>query len=675
MAVFIAKQRSLVESWAKHKPARTQTGRSFAEAMDSFKKEFWVEIDARTADFSSALQQGIDRLLAKWPQQEAVNLRIRDEQGTIEIKTEKPKDGQRRGRAGLGDVFRYIRIYWRPYLGAGVLILGSMLSFQLFQTAFAYSLKVIVDGALAGAAVSTVVPIIGGLLLAFPLVAVISIYGERITARVSSRIANDIRLDIFDHLQQLSLDFYKQARLGDILARFSSDLDVVERGVATRLAPGVVAIVSVAINTAVLFYLQWQLALATIVLLPFVYPLLEYLTPRAADSQYKMKRQEAQMVNAVQENVRAQSLIKSFGIQTWMRGRFQGELTQLAERNVSANFDRALVETSSVMSLFFVELVITSIGALLVFNGALTAGSLLAYTAILSALNRDLYDILRRTYPHLIAAAGGARRIEELLHTQPTVREHPDAGTLSPFSEAIRFEDVTFSYTGHQPHLADVSLTINKGSFVAFVGSSGAGKSTIFNLLLRFYDVGSGRITYDGQDIREVTLASLRSQMGVVLQETFLFNASILDNIRVARPQATEAEVIAAAKAAELHEFILSLPDGYQTAAGEAGGQISGGQRQRVAIARALLYSPQILLFDEPMTALDNETAAEITATIERLAHNHTIIMISHHLPSVSNADQIFVLENGRILEHGTHSDLLATGQTYYELWQASQND
>ena len=210
---------------------------------------------------------------------------------------------------------------------------------------------------------------------------------------------------------------------------------------------------------------------------------------------------------------------------------------------------------------------------------------------------------------------------------------------------------------------------------MAFVGSSGAGKSTIFNLLLRFYDVGSGRITYDGQDIREVTLASLRSQMGVVLQETFLFNASILDNIRVARPQATEAEVIAAAKAAELHEFILSLPDGYQTAAGEAGGQISGGQRQRVAIARALLYSPQILLFDEPMTALDNETAAEITATIERLAHNHTIIMISHHLPSVSNADQIFVLENGRILEHGTHSDLLATGQTYYELWQASQND
>ena len=635
----------------------------------------WIELEARSENIIAALQTGIERILDAWPQNKQVGLRIRDKQGALEVTVDQPNKrkqrgagGRRGGRAGLKDVFRYIRIYWRPYLGAGVLILGSMLSFQLFRTAFAYSLKVIVDAALTGAAISTVAPVVIGLLVAFPVVAFASVYGERITARVSSGIANDIRLNIFDHLQQLSLDYYKKAQLGDIMARFSTDMAVVERGVATRLAPGVVATVSAIVNVGVLFYLQWQLALATVLLLPMVYPLLQALTPRAAESQYKMKRREAQMTNAVQENVRAQSLIKSFGIQDAMRDQFRTELKQLEERNVEANFNRALVETSSTMGLFFVELLMTGVGALMVFNGALTAGSLIAYTAILSALNKDLYDMLRRTYPHLISASGGVRRIEEVLKTQSSIVEKANATELPSFSSVIRFEDVSFSYDGKRTHLNNVSFDIKKGQFVAFVGGSGAGKSTIFNLLLRFYDVQDGRVTIDGHDVRDATLTSLRSQMGVVLQETFLFNASILDNIRVVQPKAS---VIAAAKSAELHDFILSLPDGYLTSAGEAGGRLSGGQRQRVAIARALLSQSPILLLDEPTTALDNDTAADVMRTIERLAETHTIIMISHHLPSVVNADQIYVLDDGQIVEQGRHDDLLAADQTYAQLWRS----
>ena len=658
-----------------HHRVRRKRAQTLTESLPSA-EEFWLKVDARSADFIASLQHAIDRIIAVFPHQERVRLTVRDQKGVLEMTAEKPKKGQgqgkKRGRAGLADVFRYIRIYWRPYLGAGVLILGSMLSYQMFQTAFAYSLKVIIDGAIAGAAFTSALPVLGGLLVAFPVVAVLTVYGERITARASSWIANDIRLDIYDHLQELSLDFYKKAKLGDILARFSSDMAVVERGVATRLAPGVVATASLVINAGVMVYLQWQLGLVTLVLLPLVYPLLEYLTPRASESQYKMKRREAQMVNAVQENVRAQSLIKSFGIQKLMRERFQGELKLLEERNVQANFDRSLVETSASMGLFFIELLMTGVGALLVFNGALSVGSLLAYTAILHNVNRDLFDILRRTYPHLISASGGIRRVEELLLTRPSIIEKENAYALPPFAEAIRFEDVVFSYDGKGKHLNNVNLTIEKGQFVAFVGGSGAGKSTIFNLILRFYDVGEGQVTFDGHDIRDITLESMRGQMGIVLQETFLFNDSIIENIRIVRPHATDEEVMEAARSAELHDFIMTLPDGYQTSAGEAGGQLSGGQRQRIAIARALLDKPQILLFDEPTTALDNETAADITATIERLAEDHTIIVISHHLETVVHADQIFVLADGRIVERGTHNALLATNGTYAQLWQAA---
>ena len=318
----------------------------------------------------------------------------------------------------------------------------------------------------------------------------------------------------------------------------------------------------------------------------------------------------------------------------------------------------------------------------------MTLGSLLAAMTVTESFYFSYGQLANQRITQWVEAGVGLRRLDELWKLQRTVMDTPDALALPPFHHALRFEEVTFSYNGpenaHEEdrrngqqqvrQLTDINLTIEAGQFVAFVGPSGAGKSTVFNLLMRFYDVTSGRITIDGHDLRDVSLASLRAQMGVVLQETFLFNTTIEDNIRIVKPNATKREVIAAAQAAELHDFILSLPDGYQTIVGENGGRLSGGQRQRIAIARALLVNPAILLLDEATSSLDVDTAAKVNATLRRVAQDRTVIMITHYLPAVVHADTIFVLKEGNLVEQGNHETLLAQAGVYSKLWQTQSN-
>jgi ATP-binding cassette subfamily B protein len=327
-----------------------------------------------------------------------------------------------------------------------------------------------------------------------------------------------------------------------------------------------------------------------------------------------------------------------------------------------------MVERSAGISILMLNVCIIGVGAYRAFNGHLSVGTLVSFEAVFLTLSYSL-SYVSQYVPSLVQAAGGLGHILRLLGERPQIVDPTVAMPAPRLSRDLTFDDVTFTYTGEQLNLRDLNLRIAHGEFVAFVGPSGSGKSTLLNLLLRFYDPLRGSISIDGYDLREVTQESLRSQIAVVFQENFLFNTTIRENIRMADPQASDREVEVAAAAAEIHDFINSLPQGYDTQAGERGSRFSGGQRQRIAIARAILRNPAILILDEATSALDPASEAAINATLARLARGRTVISITHRLSSIQTADQIFVLNHGRLVESGRHEELLAFDGVYRRMW------
>lgn len=530
----------------------------------------------------------------------------------------------------------------------------------------------IVDSALAGAAIGSVMPIFGGLLIGFPIVAGLTIFGESIKANMSSYISRDIRLDVFEHLQTLTLAFYKRSQLGDLLSRFASDVNSVENNFM-RTVDGAIAVATILLCLPILALLEWHLTALMVLSWPLIALLSKQITARAYESIYQFQKEQGKLLNKLQENLRGQPVIQGFFVHKTTRTRFEQELHEFRLVRAESSFFKALLEQTSVLSLLFSELTVTCAGAYLAIAGTLSAGSLIAFLTLQGIINKQLYTLARQTIPQIINASGSTRRLEELFQETPDIVDAPHAVELPPFSEAIRFENVSFGYTKSQQIINAIDLTIPAGQYVAFVGSSGAGKSTILSLLMRFYDVTEGRMTIDGQDVSDVTQESLRSQMGVVFQEPFLFDISILDNIRLVKQDATLEEVKAASKAAEIHDFIMTLPQGYDTHGGDAGGRLSGGQRQRISIARALVRQPTILILDEPTASLDAETSAALNITLNSLAQERTVISVTHQLLSVINADKIFVLEAGDIVETGTHEELLMRRGSYHQLWHKQQ--
>jgi ATP-binding cassette subfamily B protein len=331
-----------------------------------------------------------------------------------------------------------------------------------------------------------------------------------------------------------------------------------------------------------------------------------------------------------------------------------------------------MVERSAAISILLLNVAIVGLGAWRVFTGHLTIGAFVSFETIFLTLSYSL-AYLSQYAPSLIQAAGSMGHIEQMLAEQSRITDIPDAKPLPRFTRELAFDHVSFGYTGEKYNLSNLTLRIPLGVSVAFVGPSGSGKSTLLNLLLRFYDPRYGAILVDGHDLKTIQCDSWRSQTAVVFQENFLFHCSIRENIRMANPMATDQQVEDAAKAAEIHDFIVSLPDGYDTLAGERGGRFSGGQRQRIALARAIIRDPAVLILDEATSALDAASEASINATLARLAKGRTVISITHRLRSLRQADQIFVLNEGRLAESGPHEHLLKLRGKYYELWQKQQ--
>ncbi|MEZ4713920.1 MAG: ABC transporter ATP-binding protein [Caldilineaceae bacterium] len=565
---------------------------------------------------------------------------------------------------------RYVRKYSRPYRVIGGVSVVCLLSFGLYQTYFAYMISILIDTSLAGNGLAVLLPMFSKLLIITPFIVLAAAIGTMLNSRVGARMIQDIHYDLYDHLQGLSLDFYKQSKLGNILAHFGSDTDYVRLGIAEQLLPTIADLLVLGINALFLMWLNWQLALISLVSVPLSLYVMRQFSPHVARANYGLADQHALMMNAVQEGVRAQSIIKSYNVDGFFKDSFLVELLKLEGPITEATYSREIYEQMNFISLFFSKVVATSAALVFLAGGAITVGTLTTFILMQGIMHQNMRYLFRNRMHQLISAGVGFKRVDSLFQNRAKILDAPDAIELSDIRSVIQFQNVSFSYDGIKNQLDQINFTIDMGQFVAFVGPSGAGKSTLLSLIMRFYDVTAGQVLVDGYDVREVSQTSLRAQAGIVLQETFIFNSTILHNIRISRPYASDEEVVAAAKAAELHDFIMSLPDGYQSNVGAAGGRLSGGQKQRIAIARALLCNPSLLILDEATTSLDADTAAAIDATIQKLAKDRTIIAISHHLSSVMNADTIFVMDKGHIIEQGTHEMLLRQSGLYAQLWK-----
>jgi ATP-binding cassette, subfamily B, bacterial len=581
----------------------------------------------------------------------------------------KAAGGDGKGPIGLlatvGHAFRY----WRPHWRLAIALLAALTVPQAFKAFFAYSQRIIVDKGLLGHDGSVLAAVLVALAVAFVVAFLAALLADYLGARVGAAIINSIRAAMFRHLQRLSVGYYARSRSGDIVARFTSDLTDIQKSLTTRIVDAGVAMLGLAINVPVAFFLDWRLAAVMVTGMPLAGAGTRLWSRRAATARYALKQEEASVASTVSEAVRAQPVVKVFGLTGWLEGRFARQLQEVQRRFVRAEFLSELVGSSSSLGVLVIQVVVLGVGAWMAFSGHITTGCLVAFLSLHAVISKDAYDLTKKVIPALIASSGGLQRIEELLGEPLEVSDAPAARELTSLAGPLRLEDVSFGYAAGNRVLDHVTLEIGPGQRLALVGPSGSGKSTVLQLLLRFYDPQEGRVTAAGADLRSVTEASLHAHMAAVFQESFLFAGTVRENIALGKLGASDQEIFAAARAAEIHEAILGLPDGYDTPVGEAGGRLSGGQRQRVAIARAVLHDPAVLLLDEATSALDPATETAINVTLERLATGRMVVTVTHRLAAARSADRIVVMDHGRIAESGTHEELLAMGGLYRSLW------
>jgi ATP-binding cassette subfamily B protein len=558
---------------------------------------------------------------------------------------------------------------WRELPPLATVALGSLVAQQLFFSGFAFSLKAIVDDVTKHRPVSELAFVLALLFAGFLLAALATVVGERASARAAARIVNGIRRDLYGHLLRLSPAYFLTTPPGKVLNRFTNDLKSLEGGYVQGFLDTVVLVISTVITVPLLFWLDWRLALITCLTLPVVIVVVVWLLPRFVHANDTLSASELDIVNTVQDTIRAQQVVRTFQLEPVLTQRFDDLLGNQQQRSVQARVVAATVGKGTSLGVLFVQLVVIVVGAELAAHRVITLGSLVAFITVLAVVAKNIYDFASRDLPLLAEAGRGSKKLDELLGA-PVVVTDPEHGTELPLVEGeITFDRVSFAYTPGKPALADVSFDLRSNASVALVGANGSGKTTVLSLLMRFYDPDDGVVRVDGRDLREVTQKSFRSQMSVVLQSNFLFNDTIRENIRIGNPDASDTEVVEAAGRAELHDFVMSLPERYDTSVGESGGRLSGGQRQRLAIARALIRDPRILLLDEVTTALDPSMETSVNATLARVGQGRTVVSVTHRLAAARNADQILVFDHGRLVERGTHDDLFAGSGLYRTLW------
>jgi ATP-binding cassette, subfamily B, multidrug efflux pump len=565
-------------------------------------------------------------------------------------------------------------VYLKPFTIQMIFVLGFVIIYTLLGLAGPIIMGKAIDNFITPQVTGSGWYSLGGFALLYLVVYLLNNLFQAIAnwimADVSQRALKNVRKDLFTHLQELPLRFYDRNPAGELMSRLTNDIDAINQAVSQNVTSLIASMLSMAGIIIAMFILNYKLALSVLLVIPIMFGFTQFVARYTRRGYQQLQKNLGEMNAVMEEAISGEKVIKAFRRNETVIDQFRQRNQEVFKAGVTANsYALLLMPITNVLGNFFI-IVMAGYGSWLALQGAVTVGTIATFINYGNNFINPLRQIAN-IYNSIQAALAGAERVFELIDTTPEIADIQDAYPLDTVHGDVAFDHVKFGYVADQPVIKDMSLVAKSGQTIALVGPTGAGKTTLINLLSRFYEIDAGSIVIDGKDIRSVRKDDLRKQLGIVLQDTFLFSDTVMENIRFGKLDATDEEVVEAAQMADADPFIRQLPEGYQTGLSERAGNLSQGQKQLLSIARAILSDPGILILDEATSSVDTRTEARIQKALLRLMEGRTSFVIAHRLSTIRDADNVIVINDGEIVEQGTHQQLLEKKGFFFHLYMS----